>query len=142
MSEIEQIKKENNELLENFKKWLQETGLSEKTINSHVNNAKFFINEFLVYEEAIPASEGGLHISMFLGYWFIKKAMWASPAEIKANAASLKKFYTFLQKSGTIEEKELEDITKTIKEEMPDWIATIKRYDDPDITEMEEVWDL
>ncbi len=32
---------------------------------------------------------------LFLGYWFIKKAMWSSPVQIKSNAASLKKFFTF-----------------------------------------------
>jgi hypothetical protein len=37
---------------------------------------------------------------MFLGYWFIKKAMWAKQSAIKSNAASLKKFYTFMHEKG------------------------------------------
>ena len=32
---------------------------------------------------------------MFLGFWFIRKAMWASQSSIKGNATSLKKLYTF-----------------------------------------------
>jgi site-specific recombinase XerD len=79
---------------------------------------------------------------MFLGYWFIKKAMWASKASIKSNAASLKKFYTYLYERGSIEKEDLASLKETIKEEMPEWIATLERYDDPSITDMGEVWGL
>ncbi len=140
--DMDEIRDENNILLKDFRKWLEKDGLSEKTISNHVKNSDFFINEFLVYEDAVPACEGISQISMFLGYWFIRKAMWASPAAIKENAASLKKFYTFLFELGEIDDKELKELTKTIKEEMPDWIATMDRYDDPEVTDMADVWDL
>jgi len=29
-----------------------------------------------------------------------------------------------------------------IKEDMPEWLATMERYDDPNIEDMEEVWDI
>lgn len=74
---------------------------------------------------------------MFLGYWFIRKAMWASPSSIKGSAASLKKFYAFLQEKGLIDIDDLDDLKETIKEDMPEWLATLKRYDDPLI---EDVW--
>jgi hypothetical protein len=38
--------------------------------------------------------------------------------------------------------KDLKEMNKTIKEEMPDWVATMDRYDDPEVTDMAEVWDL
>lgn len=140
--EIKKIRDENNILLKDFRKWLEKDRLSEKTINNHVKNSDFFINEFLFYEDAIPACKGISRVSMFLGYWFIRKAMWASPAAIKENAASLKKFYAFLFELGKIDDKKLKELTKTIKEEMPDWIATMNRYDDTEITDMADVWDL
>ena len=86
------IKKDNAELLEQFGQWLSEMGLAEKTVQRHVENVDLYINSFLLYEDAIPAKEGTSRISMFLGYWFIRKAMWASPSSIRENAASLKKF--------------------------------------------------
>jgi len=52
---------------------------------------------------------------MFLGYWFIKKAMWASQASIKSNAASLKKFYAFLLEKGLVEQEDLIELEETIK---------------------------
>jgi len=116
---------------------LQASGLSRKTINSHVSNIDFYINEFLLYEEATEAKDGAGSVNMFLGYWFIKKAMWASQSSIKSNATSLKKFYTFMHEKGLIDKQDLSDLKETIKEEMPGWLATLERYDDPSI---EEVW--
>ena len=136
------IKKDNAKLLEQFDQWLAGKGLSEKTVRRHVENADFYINTFLPYEDAIPAKEGASRISMFLGYWFIRKAMWASPSAIRENAGSLKKFYTFMQEQGKIDADELQDLKETIKEEMPEWVETVERYDDPDITDPEEIWGL
>lgn len=137
-----QIKKDNEKLLEQFEQWLSGKGLAEKTVRRHVENADFYINSFLLYEDAIAAKDGASHISMFLGYWFIRKAMWASPSAIRENAGSLKKFYTFMQEQGQIDADKLQDMKVTIKEEMPEWVGTVERYDDPDITDAEEIWGL
>ncbi len=141
--ECERIRKDNDKILDEFKKYLiQQNGLKLKTANTHVSNVDFYINEFLLYEDAIEAKEGITEIGMFLGYWFIKKAMWSSPAQIKSNAASLKKFYTFMNVEGKVKRKELDNLKVRIKEDMPEWIATMKRYENPTITNMAEVWGL
>jgi site-specific recombinase XerD len=131
------IRNDNEKLLHEFEAWLNASGLSEKTINNHLSNIDFYINEFLLYEDPIKAKNGVGAVDMFLGYWFIKKAMWASQASIKSNATSLKKFYTFMYEKGLVEKESLSDLKETIKEEMPEWLATLGRYDDPSI---EEVW--
>jgi hypothetical protein len=41
---------------------------------------------------------------------------------------------------GMIEKDDLDGLNETIKDEMPEWIATMKRYDDLSITDMDEVW--
>jgi site-specific recombinase XerD len=138
----EQIREENEALLDEFAAWLEQKRLSEATIRRHRENVDFYINEYLLYEDAIEAKDGASDISMFLGYWFIKKAMWASPAQIKSNAASLKKFYAFMQEKGEISPEELSQLNETVKEEMPEWLETMQRYDDPDIDDMAEVWGL
>jgi hypothetical protein len=141
-AECNRIRGENEQLLADFADWLRESGLADSTIRGHADNIDFYINEFLLYEDALEPQEGIIEVSMFLGYWFIKKAMWASPASIKSNAASLKKFYTFLHQRGLVEKEDLEMLKATIKEEMPEWLATVDRYDDPSITDMEDVWGL
>ena len=76
------IKKENAKLLSDFEQWMLGKGLARKTIKRHRDNVDFYINHFMLEEEAIPAKKGAGKVSFFLGYWFIRKAMWASPASI------------------------------------------------------------
>ena len=119
---------------------MKNKNLKEKTISTHIVNVDFYINEFLLYEEAEEAKDGALDIGLFLGYWFIKKALWSSVSQIKSNAASLKKFYTFLYEKKMIDNEELDELKAKIKSDMPEWIATMKRYDDPRITDPGKVW--
>lgn len=131
------IRKENERLLMEFAEWLQSSGLSTKTIEKHVSNVDFYVNDYLLYDDAIEAKDGANFIGEFLGYWFIKKAMWANRTSIKSNAASLKKFYIFMLEKGLIDAEDLSDLKQTITESMPEWLATLERYDDLSI---EDVW--
>lgn len=140
--DCKRIKKQNDKLLSEFVNWLKKAGIKESTIDKHYQNIDFYINEFLLYEDAIPANEGSHLISMFLGYWFIRKAMWANVSAIKNNAASIKKFYQFMLEKEEIDNDDFEELKDIIKEEMPQWLSTMERYDDPDIEDMGEVWGL
>ncbi len=135
--DCKKIRKVNEDLLNEFYAWLKASGLSEKTINNHCQNVEFYVNDYLLYEDAIEAKEGAGDVGMFLGYWFIRKTMWASKSSIKSHATSLKKFYTFMHEKGLIEKEELTGLKQRIKEEMPEWLATLQRYDDPSV---EDVW--
>jgi hypothetical protein len=126
--------------LKQFGEWLKAHKIKDNTIREHVENVDFYINEFLLYDDTTEAKDGALSIGMFLGYWFIKKAMWSSPAQIKSNAASLKKFYTFLYEINQLSKEDLDELKEIIKDKMPEWIATMNRYADPSITDMEDVW--
>ncbi len=137
--DCKRIKQQNAILLYQFADALKEQGLKKKTIDKHVKNIDFYINHFLLYEDATEPENGLFSVSMFLGYWFIKKAMWANPSAIKNNASSLQKFYAFMLESGKIEKDDYQELKDTIKQEMPEWIATMQRYDDPDI---EDVWEI
>lgn len=139
-ADCQKIRKANQKLLTDFEGWLKLSGLSEKTIKNHVSNIDFYINEYLLYEGAVEAKDGVDRVSDFLGYWFIKKALWASRSSIKANASSLKKFYNFLLEKGLIELDDLQELRETIKEEMNEWLETLERYDDPSIEDMSDVW--
>ena len=139
--ECERIRTENDKLLEEFADWLSAKGLAGKTIRRHCENIDFYVNHFLLYEDAEEAREGVLHVDMFLGYWFIRKAMWASQSAIKSNAASLKKFYTFMHEKGKVTKEELDGLKRDIKEGMPEWLGTMGRYDDPEVG-FEDIWGL
>jgi len=115
--------------LAGFKRWLKSGGLSNKTIERHVSNVGFYINEFLCYYDIEDVQSGCYSVGEFLGDWFIRKAMWASPSSIKSNAASFKKFYTYMLAIKVIEQKDYDVLCTTIKEELADWVNAIIRYD-------------
>ena len=139
-ADCKKMQKANKKLLKEFSDFLQSSNLSEKTIKNHISNIDFYINHYLLYEEIILPEDGITGIDMFLGYWFIKKASWASQSSIKSNAASLTKFYTFLLKKELITQDDLNELKTTIKDEMSEWLETLARYDDPSIEDMEDIW--
>lgn len=138
--DCKRLREQNRNILNDFEIWLTRKNLSTKTIKKHCSNVDFYINDYLLYEEAIEAAHGTENIGNYLGYWLIRKAMWASQTAIKENASSLKKFYQFMFEKKKISKDSLDWMTQRIKDEMPDWLATMGRYDDPDIEDMEEVW--
>lgn len=135
--DCKKIQEANEGLLTGFETWLISFGLAPKTIVQHISNIEFFINEYLLYEDAIEAIEGAHCVSMYLGNWFIRKAMWASPSSIRSNAASIKKFYAFMLTKGLMTQQALDILAQTIKEDMPTWLAQMKRYDQ-EVFEMDD----
>lgn len=133
----EEIRKVNEHLLEEFEFGLKSAGLSKKTVDNHIFNIDFYVNEYLLYGEAIEAKDGIKDVSEFLGDWFIRKAMWANKSSIKRYIVSLKKFYSFMQEQGFVSSDELADLHQTIKKDTPEWLATLERYDNPSD---EDVW--
>ena len=66
--------------------------------------------------------------------------MWATKTSINDYCAGLKKFYKFMIEQGLNDEDEYEEMYNIIKEDKGEWLATLQLYDDPDITDMREVW--
>jgi site-specific recombinase XerD len=126
--DCKKIKEANEGLLTDFETWLRSFGLAPKTIVQHIKNVDFFINWYLLYEDAIEAIEGVHRVSMYFGDWFIRKAMWASPNNIRSNAASIKKFYTFMMTKGWVEQQALDMLAQTIKEGMPKWLTQLELH--------------
>ena len=120
----------NEQFLEMFQKHLESKGLTKKTINRHMFNVDYYINTYLMREDIIPMEQGPDHISMFLGYYFIRKCMWSTPGSIKTYAASLKKFYGLMAEKGFISKKDYDLMLLIIKEEMDVWQYDCSVYND------------
>lgn len=129
----ERIRQENARLLDDFASMLRKQRLAPSTIRRHRDNADFFLNEFLLYEEAQTAVDGITEIDRFLGDWFIRKAMWSTPRAIKSNATSLFKFYAFLAALDKITPTQLAELRLTINRRLPEWQAACERYNNPDL---------
>ena len=137
----EAMVKENAQLLEDFTGWLQAQGLSEATVRRHFSNIDLYINHYLLYEQ-VTAPEDGCHdVGGYLGFWFIRK-VWASEYTTRSNAASLRKFYGFMVERGHVDPEDLAYLKERIRDGMPGYLARVRRYNDPSITDPAEVWDL
>lgn len=130
--ECEKIRKVNIGLLELFEADLKSAGLSDKTINSHLSNVYFYINEYLLREEARHMESGVISISSFLGDYYIRKCMWSTPANIKTTAASIKKFYKCMVEHSKISQQQYEDLCREIKDNIKQWQTDCELYNDPD----------
>ena len=124
------IKQENESLLEMFEKDLE--GLNQKTINRHLTNVDFYINTYLLREDAYDFTHGIWDIDGYLGYFFIRKCMWSTPGNIKSTAASIKKFYQCMLKQEMIQKADYEYLCETIKDNMWKWQSDCEMYNDPD----------
>ena len=129
----EQVRQENERLLDAFVGLLRRQRLAPRTIKRHRDNVEFFTNEFLLYEGVQTPGEGIGEVAAFLGDWFIRKAMWSTPSAIKSNATSLYKFYAFLAALDRVTPEQLAALSQTIVRQMPVWRAMCERYNDPDI---------
>lgn len=129
--ECARIKKINNGLLEIFEKDLTAAGLTDNTVDRHLNNVAFYLNTFLLLDEALPMESGLYNLSLFLGEFFIRKCMWSTPKTIKSTAASIKKFYRCMLDHGKIEKEDYDYLCEEIRDEMGNWQATCEAYNDP-----------
>ena len=137
---VRELQAENAEIFASFRAALVEKGLAKPTIRRHVENAEFFLDDYLAETEGVSAVEGIDHVPSFLGFWFIRKAMWASETAIRQYAATFKKLYAHLAEQGRVSVDDVAHLKSVIKEELPEWVETVQRYDDPDITDPWDVW--
>ncbi len=114
-----------------FEAWLRATGLKEKTVRRHLDNVGFFLETYLPQMSAQSIEDGCHYVGDFLGYFLIRKCAWSTPATIRQNAASLKKFYRCMLERGQVGQQAYDELLATIEEDMDDWIADCEEFSNP-----------
>lgn len=122
------IRNQNYELLELFEEDLK--GLTANTKKRHLQNVEFYLNDYLLYADAIPYDEGAERLDEYLGYFFIRKCMWSTPASIKSTATSIKKFYKCMLEHGKLEKDKYDFLCWDLKDNMEQWQADCEQYND------------
>jgi len=122
-AQVQAIRAYNQPILDDFRAWLEQSGLAEKTVRNHVDNIDFF-TEYLVYQEPLEKLDeaDGSDVWMFLGDWFPRKAMWASESSVKSNMASFKKFFQWMGETGRVSPETVDDVLSTLKEGRDEFI--------------------
>ena len=76
--------------------------------------------------------EGISMLDEYLGNFFIRNCMWSTPATIKTNATSIKKFYKCMLEHRKIEKEDYSFLCSCIKDSMKSWQCDCAIYNDPD----------
>lgn len=118
-------RKINTKYIEEFVDELSKKGFVDKTIKNHYFNVDFYLNDFLLREDALTMENGckDEYLSDFFGYFFIRKCMWSTPDTVKSTIASLKKFYQ-------LSKEDYEEFTDTIRVNKEYWIDCCSEYND------------
>ena len=138
----EERRSENEGYLDEFEEWLEAAGLSDKTIQRHLRNVDFFINTYLLRDDACDMEEGCLRMDDFLGYFFIRKCMWSTPKTINQNATSFKKFYKCMLEKGHITSQSYDMLLADIKTGMPMWLEDCADFNNPTDEEYDDLFGL
>lgn len=113
--ELDIISKENSSYLQLFEADLQ--GLAPKTIKHHLQNIDFFLNTYLLFDEAHPLSmqDGVNSIDDFIGYFLEEKTCFADSSK-RSFVTSLRKFYKSMAAHGKITPKQYEDVVESLRD--------------------------
>ena len=113
----------NRMYLDQFRKSLY--GMSDATIRKHVKNITVFLRDFLEVEH-LRADEAVEQDPYFFFNYLIEKDVADSPEEMDSFAASIRKFYRFMQDDGKISDRQYKKLSRAIKDGMPEWHNTLK----------------
>lgn len=116
----------NQPILNAFEVWLEQSGLSEKTIQIHVSNIDFFTNYLVYYEPLKKLDEANSgDVWMFLDDWFPRKALWASITSVTSYLASFKKFFRWMGETGRVSPQTVADVLEILKEERGTFLRNV-----------------
>ena len=123
--QCDEIREINAKYIEEFVDELSKKGFVDKTIKRHYGNVDFYLNDFLLREDALTMENGckDEYLSDFFGYFFIRKCMWSTPDTVKSTIASLKKFYR-------LSKEDYEEFTDTIRVNKEYLIDCCSEYND------------
>ena len=100
----------------------------KKTIRNHMDNVRFFLNDYSTYYAFKTYEDAWEDIDGYLGDFFIRKCLWSTPATIKSTAASIKKFYKCLYEHQLFAKEDYDQLCYTIKVLMKDWQSECESY--------------
>ena len=128
-AQVKAIRTYNQPILDDFRTWLKQSGLTEKTARRHVNNINLF-SMYLVYYDPLKkldeANSGD--VSMFLSYWAPRKVGWTSVTTVKIFLVSFKKFFQWMGETGCASPQTVAGVLTTLKEGREEFLARVAEF--------------
>ena len=123
---VRAIRAYNQPILEDFRFWLEQSGLAKKTVENHVDNIDFFTHYLVYYDPLKKLDEAdGSDVWMFLTDWFPRKALWSSVTSVKSYIDSFKKFFQWMEETGHVSPETVADVLTTLKEGRNKFLAAV-----------------
>src|SRR3989442_818692 len=124
---VHAIQLANQPILDGFEVWLKQKGLSEKTIQDHVDNIRFFTRYLVLYAHSLRRLDEATdsEVYWFLADWFPRKALWASVTSMRVYLASFKKFFTWMGEIGLISPQTVADVLDTLKFDRDEFLRKV-----------------
>lgn len=129
------LAQENQKYLKVFEAELREAGLGEKTIERHLTNVSFYLNDFVPRYSDHPSMADGISqesLSIFFSDFYIYHCIWSTPNNLKTTAASIKKFYRSMTAHGFIGPEAYLELCELFKECMAEWQELCRAADEED----------
>ena len=122
---LDTIHQQNTSYLHLFESDLH--GLAPKTIKRHLQNVDFFLNTYLLFDEANPLrmQDGVNSIDDFLGY-FLEEKTYFTDSTKRSFVTSLRKFYKSMAKHGKITPEQYEDVVESLQDGGAEYKALLK----------------
>ena len=122
---LDTIHQQNTSYLHLFESDLH--GLAPKTIKRHLQNVDFFLNTYLLFDEANPLrmQDGVNSIDDFLGY-FLEEKTYFTDSTKRSFVTSLRKFYKSMAKYGKITPEQYEDVVESLQDGGAEYKALLK----------------
>lgn len=123
--QLDTIHQQNSSYLHLFESDLQ--GLAPKTIKRHLQNVDFFLNTYLLFDEAHPLSmqDGVNSIDDFLCY-FLEFKTYFTDSTKRSFVTSLRKFYKSMLEHGKITPEQYEDVVESLQDGGAEYKALLK----------------
>lgn len=124
------IQAANAPILAQFQHWLEQSGVTQKTIKNHTDNIALFA-EYLVYYDTPLKRLDQAHshdVYRFLSNWFPRKAVWVTETTMKTFFASFKKFFQWMETAGYVSPETVADVRTRLKEDRDEFLAAVATF--------------
>ena len=120
----------NETYLTGFADHLRRKGISEKTVDKHLDNVSLFLNVYLLDEDVPPLPGGCFLMDDYLGRYLIERPAYTSPAMISESATSLKRFYKYMLEEDQIRKEDYGVVLEDIRLGWPMWRDACRENND------------
>ena len=120
----------NESLLREFSDWLENKGISQKTIDKHLVNVRIFLDEYLLIEDVESLEDAVIYVNDYMGRYLIERQSWNCGKNVRESITSLKKFFRAMLELGEVDDISYAAFLEDIRWESDGWRVAARRREE------------